>query len=68
MTFLALLTQGYGEFQVNEQWNIEKKSEPIMALKLIKPRHHADTPGHKRRGVLSSFYDPHPLKLRKLDP
>ena len=44
------------------------KHEPIMALKLIKPRHHADTPGHKRRGVLSTFYDPHPLKLRKLDP
>ena len=42
--------------------------EPIMALKLIKPRHHADTPGHKRRGVLSTFYDPCPLKLRKLDP
>ena len=39
-----------------------------MALKLIKPRHHADTPGHKGRGVLSSFYDPCPLKLRKLDP
>ena len=51
MTFLALLSQENGEFQVNEQ-----------------PRHHADTPGHKRRGVLSSFYDPHPLKLRKLDP
>ena len=39
-----------------------------MALKLIKPRHHADTPGHKRRGVLSIFYDPCPLKLRKVDP
>ena len=40
----------------------------IMALKLIKSSHHADTPGHKRRGVLSTFYDPCPLKLRKLDP
>ena len=44
------------------------KHEPIMALKPIKPRHHADTPGHKKRGMLSSFYDPRPLKLRKLDP
>ena len=42
--------------------------EPIMASKLIKPRHNADTPGQKRRGVLSTFYDPRPLKLRKLDP
>ena len=54
------------------KWGIPGKRtvehEPIMALKLIKPRHHADTPGHKRSGVLSSFYDPHPLKLRKLDP
>ena len=39
-----------------------------MALKLIKPRHHADTPGHNRRGLLSTFCDPRPLKLRKLDP
>ena len=39
-----------------------------MASKLIKPRHNADTPGQKRRGVLSTFYDPRPLKLRKLDP
>ena len=30
-----------------------------MALKL---------PGHKRRGVLSTFYDPCRLKSRKLDP
>ena len=42
--------------------------EPIMASKLIKPWHNADTPGQKRRGVLSTFYDPRPLKLRKLDP
>ena len=39
-----------------------------MALKLIKPRHHAYTPGHKRRGELSTFYDPCRLTLRKLDP
>ena len=39
-----------------------------MASKLIKPRQIADTPGQKRRGVLSTFYDPRPLKLRKLDP
>ena len=39
-----------------------------MASKLIKPRHHADTPGHKRRGVLSTFFDPRPLKYRHLDP
>ena len=39
-----------------------------MALKPIKPRHHADTPGYKRKGVLSIFYDPCPLKLGKLDP
>ena len=44
------------------------KHEPIMASKLIKPRQIADTPGQKRRGVLSTFYDPRPLKLRKLDP
>ena len=44
------------------------KHEPIMAFKLMEPRHHADTPGHKRRGVLSTFYDSRPLKLRKLDP
>ena len=42
--------------------------EPIMASKLIKPRHNADTPGQKRRGVLFTFYDPRPLKLRKLNP
>ena len=44
------------------------EQEPIMAINLIKPRHHADTPGHKRKGVLSTFYDSRPLKLRKLDP
>lgn len=41
--------------------------EPIIASKLFKPRHNADTPGHKRRGVVSTFYDPRPLKNRKLD-
>ena len=44
------------------------EQEPMMASKLIKPRQIADTPDQKRRGVLSIFYDPCPLKLRKLDP
>ena len=26
------------------------------------------SPGHKRRGMLSTFYDPWRLTLRKLDP
>ena len=45
-----------------------KHQRSIRALKIIKPRHHTYTPGHKRRGVLSTFYNPCPLKLRNLDP
>ena len=29
--------------------------KPIMASKLIKPRHHANTLGHERRDALYSF-------------
>ena len=65
MTFLALLSQEHA-------WGIPGRQtvehDRIIALKLIKPRHHADTPGHNRRGLLSTFCDPRPLKLRKLDP
>ena len=64
MTFLALLSQE--RLGIPGRQTVEH--DPIMALKLIKPRHHADTPGHKRRGLLSTFCDPRPLKLRKLDP
>ena len=42
--------------------------EPIMASQFFKPRHQTDLPGRKRRGVSSTFYDPRPIKSRRLDP
>ena len=54
------------------KWGIPGKrtveNEPIMASKLFKRRHHSDTPGRKRRAILSTFFYPRPLKYRKLDP
>ena len=54
------------------KWGIPGKRavmhEPIMASQLFKPRHQTDLPGRKRRGVLSTFYDPRPAKSRRLDP
>lgn len=53
------------------KWGIPGKRtvmhEPIMASQLFKPRHQTDLPGRKRRGVISTFYDPRPVKRRKLD-
>lgn len=54
------------------KWGIPGKrtmmQEPIMASQFFKPRHQTDLPGRKRRGVLSTFYDPRPIKSRRLDP
>ena len=54
------------------KWGIPGKRtvmhEPIMASQFFKPRHQTDLPGRKRRGVSSTFYDPHPIKSRRLDP
>ena len=54
------------------KWGIPGKRtvthEPIMASQLFKPRHQTEIPGRKRRGVSSTFYDPRPVKSRKLDP
>lgn len=54
------------------KWGIPGKRtvmhEPIMASQFFKPRHQTDLPGRKRRGVLSTFYDPRPIKSRRLDP
>ena len=54
------------------KWGIPGKrtmmQEPIMASQFFKPRHQTDLPGRKRRGVSSTFYDPRPIKSRRLDP
>lgn len=42
--------------------------EPIMASQFYKPQHRTDLRGQKRRGLSSTFYDPHPFKSRRLDP
>ena len=49
-------------------WKRTVTHEPIMASQLLKPRHQTEIPGRKIRGVLSTFYDPRPVKSRKLDP
>ena len=54
------------------KWGIPGKRtvmhEPIMASQFFKPRHQTDLPGQKRRGVSSMFYDPRPIKSRRLFP
>ena len=54
------------------KWGIpgrrEVEHEPVMASKLVKPRHQSDVPSRKRRGVLPNLFDLHPKKYKKLDP
>lgn len=54
------------------KWGIpgkrEVEHEPVMASKLVKPRHQSDMPCRKRRGVFPTLFDPRPSKYRKLSP
>ena len=42
--------------------------EPIMTSHFFKPKHQIDSPGGKKRGLSSTFYDPRRIKRRRLDP
>ena len=63
MTFLTLLSQ--------ENWRIPDRRtveyESNMAVKFIKPRHHADTPGHKKGECCLLFMIP-VLLIEKVRP
>lgn len=54
------------------KWGIPSRRKvdhkPVMESSIFKPRHESDIPGRKRRGVLPTFYDPRPVKSRRLDP
>lgn len=54
------------------KWGIpgrrEVEHEPVMASKLVKPRHQSDTPSRKRRGVFPTLFDPRPSTSRNLSP
>ena len=55
-----------------QQWGKGGKREvncsPVMTTSIIKPRHASDGPGKRKRGIHSQFYDPRPMKSRKIDP
>jgi len=55
-----------------QQWGKEGKREvncsPVMTTSIVKPRHASDGPGKRKRGIHSQFYDPRPVKSRKIDP
>jgi len=54
------------------KWGIPGKRQvdhqPIMEKNIFKPRHQSDLPGRKRRGIVPTFFDPRPVKSRKLNP
>ena len=54
------------------QWGKGGKREvncsPVMTTSIVKPRHASDGPGKRKRGIRSQFYDPRPVKSRKIDP
>lgn len=39
-----------------------------MTTSIVKPRHASDGPGKRKRGIHSQFFDPRPVKSRKIDP
>lgn len=55
-----------------QQWGKGGKREvncsPVMTTSIVKPRHASDGPGKRKRGIHSQFYDPRPVKSRKIDP
>ena len=57
-----------------QQWGKGGKREvtgncsPVMTTSIVKPRHASDGPGKRKRGIHSQFYDPRPMKSRKIDP
>jgi len=46
----------------------EVNCSPVMTTSIVKPRHASDGPGKRKRGIHSQFYDPRPVKSRKIDP
>lgn len=55
-----------------QQWGKGGKREvnfsPVMTTSIVKPRHASDGPGKRKRGIHSQFFDPRPVKSRKIDP
>ena len=54
-----------------QQWGKGGKREvncsPVMTTSIVKPRHVSDGPGKRKRRIHSQFYDPRPVKARKID-
>ena len=46
----------------------EVNCSPVMTTSIVKPRHASDVPGKRKRGIHGQFYDPRPVKSRKIDP
>ena len=38
-----------------------------MTTSIVKPRYASDGPGKRKRGIHSQFYDPRPVKSRKIE-
>ncbi|KAL9980086.1 hypothetical protein ACROYT_G008629 [Oculina patagonica] len=55
-----------------QQWGKGGKRDvnffPVMSTSVVKPRHASDGAGKRKRGVHSQFFDPRPVKARKIDP
>ena len=55
-----------------QQWGKGGKRDvnlfPVMTSSIIKPRHASGVSGARKRGVHSQFYDPRPVKSRRIDP